>query len=86
MSHIIEKEEDKEDMVNNSSHYTKGKYECIDVIRDNLGEEGFKAFCIGNATKYIHRHEHKNKPKEDLEKAIYYIKKAIDVIDKRCMN
>lgn len=63
------------DPVNSPSHYTVGEIECIDAIKAALGEEGFKAFCRGNALKYIWRLPHKQNPKQDLEKAIWYLKK-----------
>ena len=65
------------DPVNRPSHYTDGKIEVIDFIEDKkLG------FCLGNAIKYIARAGKKNKDKEveDLEKAIWYIKRRIKEI------
>ena len=61
-------------------HYTYSKYECIDVLRDVLGEEGFKEFCRGNVFKYLWRYNHKN-GKEDLLKAKYYLEKLIEVLN-----
>lgn len=74
-----EKEEDKDDPVNHPSHYTDGKIEVIDYIEDKgLG------FCLGNAVKYISRAGKKdqNKEVEDLQKAIWYISRKIEQIDK----
>lgn len=65
------------DPVNRPAHYTDGKIEVIDFIEDKkLG------FCLGNAVKYISRAGKKNKDKEieDLEKAIWYIKRRIKEI------
>lgn len=64
--------QESEDNVNNPSHYTKGKYETIDIIKDMLSPEQFKGYCLGNVLKYIARHEHKNGV-EDLEKAQVYL-------------
>ena len=61
-------------------HYTYSKYECINVLRDVLGEEGFKEFCRGNVFKYLWRYNHKN-GKEDLLKAKYYLEKLIEVLN-----
>lgn len=61
-------------------HYTYSKYECIDVLRDILGEEGFKEFCRGNVFKYLWRYNHKN-GKEDLLKAKYYLEKLVEVLN-----
>lgn len=62
------------DPVNNPSHYTSGKIEVIDFIEDQK-----LAFHLGNAVKYIARAGKKNPDKiqEDLEKAIWYIKRHI---------
>lgn len=63
------------DMVNHPPHYTKhpSGVECIQITR-HMG------FNIGNAVKYLWRADLKDKPIEDLEKAIFYIK---DEIEKR---
>lgn len=64
----------KNDIVNHPSHYTDGNIEVIDFIEDKqLG------FCLGNAVKYISRagKKYKDKEIEDLEKAIWYIKRRI---------
>lgn len=61
-------------------HYTYGKYECIEILRDVLGEEGFKEFCRGNVFKYLWRYNHKN-GKEDLLKAKYYLEKLVEVLN-----
>ena len=67
----------KKDNVNHPSHYTFGKYETIDVIKDQLTDEQFIGYCLGNAIKYISRCQHKGKMKEDIEKAIWYLNKII---------
>ncbi|NLH92526.1 MAG: DUF3310 domain-containing protein [Atopobium sp.] len=69
------------DTVNHPSHYTDGNIECIDAIQSALGDEKFKAFCRGNALKYLWRAGKKEgEPAEkDLEKAKWYIKKEISV-------
>ena len=62
----------KTDVVNSPQHYTKGKFEVIDVIEDwNLN------FRLANTIKYIARHEHKGKPLEDLKKALWYLEREI---------
>ena len=66
--------------VDHPSHYTDGNIECIDYIKDKLTAEEFQGFCKGNALKYISRAGKKNPDKynEDLEKAIWYLNKAIN--------
>lgn len=59
------------DPVNLPDHYTKLPVECIDVT------EHFN-FCLGNAIKYIWRADHKGNPVQDLEKAIWYLRRELD--------
>ncbi len=66
------------DMVNHPPHYTYGSVETIDYIEDVVGTDGLIDFCIGNALKYISRCKHKGKFLEDLQKAVWYLNKAID--------
>lgn len=68
------------DSVNHPSHYTDGKIECIEYIKNKLTADEFQGFCKGNALKYISRAGKKNPDKynEDLEKAIWYLNKAIE--------
>ncbi len=49
-------------------HYRKTSIQAIDAIK-----EWKLAFCLGNAVKYIARHEHKGQTHEDLEKAVWYL-------------
>ena len=61
--------------VNHPSHYNDGNIEVIDFIEDKkLG------FCLGNAVKYISRagKKDKNKKAEDIEKAIWYLKRYLE--------
>ena len=66
----------KSDMVNHPAHYTMGKYEVIDVI-----EDWKLSYPLGNAVKYIARSEHKGNKVQDLEKAIFYIKREIKKLE-----
>ena len=52
-------------------HYA-GEREAIDLIRDALGDDGFIAFCLGNAMKYRLRAGKKGPTEEDLRKAEWY--------------
>ena len=69
-----EKEENKNDPGNHTYHYTEGKIDVIDYIKD----KGF-GFCLGNAVKYIIRAGKKDPEKEieDLRKAAWYIIRRI---------
>lgn len=66
------------DMVNSPPHYNQSGIECIEAIYAALGPDGFKAYCQGNALKYLWRHQYKGKPIEDLHKAQWYINKIIE--------
>lgn len=60
--------------INHPSHYNTGNIETIEVIEDwDLN------FCLGNAVKYISRagKKDKDKYKEDLSKAYWYIMRNI---------
>jgi hypothetical protein len=64
------------DPVNNPPHYNQGAVECIDAIESALGPEGFRAYCKGNALKYIWREQHKGGT-ESLRKAIWYLDRLV---------
>lgn len=72
--------EDTDNDAINPNHYKSGNMECIDVLKDVLGEEGFKGFCRGNVFKYLWRYNHKN-GKEDLLKAKCYLEKLVEVLN-----
>jgi len=64
------------DEVNHPPHYTDhpSGIECIQITK-------FHSFCVGNAIKYIWRHEQKGKPIEDLKKAIWYLQEQIKLYE-----
>lgn len=67
------------DSVNHPAHYTYGSIEVIDVI------EGLKLpYHLGNAVKYIARAGHKDPAKttEDLRKAVWYLNRYIDLLER----
>ncbi len=64
-----------EEKVNHPPHYNAGKIEAIDAIEDwDLG------FHDGNALKYIARHKHTQNPCEDIEKAIWYLQRHLEIL------
>lgn len=67
-----------DEAVNHPNHYAAGrKYEPIEVINDwGLG------FDLGNAVKYISRAGRKGDEVEDLEKALFYIRHYIAMLNK----
>ena len=68
------------DAVEQPSHYTGGVVECIDYIRQQLGEE-FESYLEGNVLKYTHRYKVKGKPLEDLRKAQVYLGWLIEELE-----
>ena len=68
----ITMEEPKADPVNHPAHYKVGGMETIDFI-----EAKGLSYHLGNAVKYISRADHKGSRKQDLEKAKWYLERAI---------
>ena len=68
-----------DDPVNHPSHYTSGKIEVIDFIEDQK-----MPYHLGNACKYLCRAGKKDPAKntEDLRKAVWYINRYIDLLEK----
>lgn len=69
------------DNVNRPAHYTAGRIEAIEAIREALGDgDPFVAYCRGNAMKYLWRAGKKDPAKaaEDLRKAAWYATRAAD--------
>ena len=58
--------------VDHPAHYNMGRVEVIDAI-----EAWRLGFHLGNAVKYIARAELKGATIEDLEKAVWYLKREI---------
>ena len=67
------------DAVEQPSHYTGGEVECIDYIRQQLGDQ-FKAYLEGNVLKYMHRYKVKGWL-EDLRKAQVYLGWLIEELE-----
>ncbi len=67
------------DFVNSPPHYNFGKIEVIDAL-----EDWKLTFHRANAVKYIARAGKKDPTKEieDLEKAVWYLKREIDYLRK----
>lgn len=81
----VENESQKYEMVNHPKHYRPGTYEAINVI-----EAWDLNFSLGSAIKYISRCglkpdaslDNKYKAIEDLRKAVWYLNREIERIDK----
>lgn len=70
----ITMEEPKSDPVNQPAHYKYGGIETIDFIEAK--ELGYN---LGNVVKYITRSDHKGNRKQDLEKALWYLKRELGI-------
>jgi len=70
------------DAVNKPPHYNNGGIEAIDYIKQQLGE-GYQHYLAGSIYKYLHRfrYKHKDNPKQDLEKARWYLDRLINEIE-----
>ena len=70
---------DKE-MVNHPPHYNQGKFETIDIIEDIVSgyDDPVEAYLVGTTLKYLARAPFKGAKKQDLEKAEFYLRRAID--------
>jgi ATP-dependent protease HslVU (ClpYQ) ATPase subunit len=69
----VKPEEPKADPVNHPEHYKVGGIETIDFI-----EAKALSYHLGNAVKYITRADHKGNRLQDLQKAKWYIDRAIE--------
>ena len=65
--------------IDHPAHYA-GEIECIDVMLDTMGPEDVKGFCLCNAFKYLWRCKKKHEtPEEDVEKAVWYLQKYLEL-------
>ncbi len=74
------KEEEKEDVVNNPTHYNTGEIECIDAIKESMSSVAFKGYLKGNCMKYLWRYDYKGKQVQDLQKAGWYLNKLTAMV------
>ena len=73
----------KTDMVNSPAHYTRGSQEVIDIIEDVIRDapEVAEGYLQGQALKYLLRLWLKDNPKQDAEKAVWYLNRLINRLD-----
>lgn len=68
------------DAVNSPNHYTQGRFETIEIIEEITQgySDGYVAYCVGNALKYLARAPFKHgEPTEDIGKAAKYLEFAL---------
>ena len=73
-SRIIEAKELRMDDVDHPEHFHPGTYEAIKVI-----EAWGLDFCLGNTVKYISRSGRKDDRRQDLEKALWYLQRKLNI-------
>jgi hypothetical protein len=61
------------DAVNHPDHYTVGGIETIDFIEAKRLD-----YNLGNVVKYVTRADYKGNKLEDLQKAQWYLNRAVD--------
>lgn len=71
----IEMFEPASDPVNHPAHYKVGGIDTIDFI-----EAKKLNYNLGNVVKYITRADHKGNRKQDLEKALWYLKRELSAV------
>ena len=73
------------DMVNSPPHYTKGKFEAIEVIEDAVqyAPNSVYGTLQWQVLKYILRMWSKNNALEDAKKARWYLDRLIDKLENR---
>jgi hypothetical protein len=69
--------EEASNMVDHPKHYQGNNFEVIDIINDYSLN-----FELGNAIKYILRADKKGNKKQDLEKAIWYLRYELSKLEK----
>jgi len=71
----------EQDAVNSPNHYTQGRFETIEIIEEITQgyKDGYVAYCVGNALKYLARAPFKHgEPTEDIGKAAKYLSFALE--------
>ena len=62
-------------------YYTQGSIECLDAIDAMLGKDKMKDFYRTQVVKYMWRMMDKGSPKQDAQKAKFYLDKLIEGLD-----
>lgn len=72
-----------QDMVNSPAHYTRGSQEVIDIIEQAIDDapSTTEGYLQGQALKYLLRLWLKDNPKQDAEKAMWYLNRLINKLD-----
>ncbi len=67
------------EQINHPPHYQQGRIEAIEVIEDVVAgaPEPVVGYHVGQALKYLLRAWHKENASQDLQKAAWYLNRAI---------
>lgn len=69
--------------VHSPAHYTQGKIELIEIIEQIIKDyPPEQAHLVGTCIKYLGRAPYKGKKNEDLEKALWYLTRAVTKYDR----
>ena len=80
---IEDLQNDDTEEVNHPSHYNQYTFEAIDIIDEVAPKYPIEvAMEIGNAIKYLLRAPFKGRLIQDLNKAVWYINRAIENLEK----
>ena len=66
--------------VTRPEHYTNGNIEAIDDMIQIFGKEAVAHFCAVNVWKYLFRRKHKGNEEQDIQKALWYFDKHVELM------
>lgn len=73
---------EESDLIDKQDHYTANGIEPIEIMRQNMTQEEYRGFLLGNIIKYPLRYKRKN-GLEDLQKAKTYLTWLINDVEER---
>lgn len=73
---------EESDLIDKQEHYTANGIEPIEIMRQNMTQEEYRGFLLGNIIKYPLRYKRKN-GLEDLQKAKTYLTWLINDVEER---
>lgn len=66
--------------VNHPERYADGNVECINAMREILGDRTTASFCLGNVFKYLWRRKLKE-PEKSIQKALWYFDEFKNIVN-----
>ena len=80
LDNVVNNQYGKSDAVNSPAHYTRGTQEAIDIIEEAIQDAPTpkEGLLQAQALKYLLRLWLKDDPKQDAEKARWYLNRLID--------